>query len=431
MPEEEPGLHPMLPIDFSRLSIKRASACSDVGKMKSANTAGSMGRLRSEHDADIIRASAAYQVDSSVMAVDGTAIVSMQRGLSGTLLSLLLRMPHAMLCFFGVLHSSTGVCAAVYANVVLLAATVAVAYVLIIAAVEGPTERYLRLSEACRLLSGFLGLASLRWRSVSQLLGPHRRMLETYAANQGFLEMWLIRSFRCFLVVVALWLYMLLSPTAAPVLLAVATGEECGEADRQSSPVGFSLFLTFSGLCAALSYCQLHVCCGLELMVDTFCVRFFEDPDFEKGVCEWNVLQAILRRTAHTIETCVLSVHTAATAAVAFQAAALIAAPRDGCSMLSFVMALPPLLLMVFCLFRAAAVTEKCSRTPALVNSLVVEEDVMDDARQYLVQYIEHSAAGFYIKGVRLTTFAVLKVTYLMAILLFTFLTQITRTPAD
>ena len=62
-------------------------------------------------------------------------------------------------------------------------------------------------------------------------------------------------------------------------------------------------------------------------------------------------------------------------------------------------MALPPLLLMVFCLFRAAAVTEKCSRAPALVNSLVVEEDVMDDARQYLVQYIEHSAAGFYIKG--------------------------------
>merc|ERR1711972_231564 len=72
---------------------------------------------------------------------------------------------------------------------------------------------------------------------------------------------------------------------------------------------------------------------------------------------------------------------------------------------------------MVF--VHAAAVTEKCSRMPSLVNSLTVEGRNIDRDRQYVVEFIANSTAGFYVKGVRLTAFMVMKLSYLCGAVVF------------
>lgn len=84
----------------------------------------------------------------------------------------------------------------------------------------------------------------------------------------------------------------------------------------------------------------------------------------------------------------------------------------------------PPIALTFYFVFRAAAITEKCNRVPALINSWTRMEQLIDHEKQYIVQYIMHSAAGFYVKGVRLNATWALKLLYLFGVLLFSLLTQ-------
>merc|ERR1712107_790978 len=69
------------------------------------------------------------------------------------------------------------------------------------------------------------------------------------------------------------------------------------------------------------------------------------------------------------------------------------------------------ILILVRALFSAAAVTDKCLAVPSLINSLTSGERI-DEERQYVVQYIVNSAAGFYVFGVRMTTAIAMKTIY-------------------
>lgn len=76
--------------------------------------------------------------------------------------------------------------------------------------------------------------------------------------------------------------------------------------------------------------------------------------------------------------------------------------------------------LLVFCaiaymLFLAAAISDKCSRVPALVNAVAFGEE-MGIERQRAVDYIASSAAGFYVLGMRLTTAVVVKLVYVCVV---------------
>merc|ERR1712113_176011 len=87
----------------------------------------------------------------------------------------------------------------------------------------------------------------------------------------------------------------------------------------------------------------------------------------------------------------------------------------------------PRVILMLYSLFQTASVTEKCSRAPAFVNSLATAEDTINLNRQYVVQYMEHSAAGLYIKRVRITTMMVFKFAYFAASIMCALLLQFSR----
>ncbi|CAE8731502.1 unnamed protein product, partial [Polarella glacialis] len=76
-------------------------------------------------------------------------------------------------------------------------------------------------------------------------------------------------------------------------------------------------------------------------------------------------------------------------------------------------------LLLIYVSSRAAGLTEKCTRTRCFVNSFVLDNCVVDTERSYLVRYIDDSAAGFYIQGVKLTMLAIMKMFYGMCALTF------------
>eukprot|EP00913_Durusdinium_trenchii_P026709 g25058.t1 len=168
------------------------------------------------------------------------------------------------------------------------------------------------------------------------------------------------------------------------------------------------LFLCIGFRVAAVAYCQLHICSGLELSIDSFCFNFFKQKDIEQAIEEWNMVQANLRQVSNQ-----LSASFFLTAASCLTSLLLLAEQtlRDPSSLQEIV-------------------TEKASRVGPLVNSwqLQTDEDTatssMDTERQYLVQYINQSQAGFFMKGVRINGFDVQKMIYYSAALTFTLVSR-------
>merc|ERR1719271_1613090 len=66
-----------------------------------------------------------------------------------------------------------------------------------------------------------------------------------------------------------------------------------------------------SGLLAVQVYSLMYTSSGLELMVDDYCIRIFVDEvDVHMSIRRWNIIQAVLRRSAYVVEPCLLGVVT-------------------------------------------------------------------------------------------------------------------------
>ena len=169
-------------------------------------------------------------------------------------------------------------------------------------------------------------------------------------------------------------------------------------------------------------YCILHITAGLELAVDSFAVRCFNTCDMEAAVAEWNLVQATLRQTSCKLSeflvvmasSCIISL-----ILFAYQVFSLNLSKSEHTA-LDVVLWLgwlyPPALLFLYSLSSAAAVTEKVDRLAPLVNSWSFDtQDVLDESRQYIVQYILQSRAGFYTRGIRLSSSNVQKLCYYFA----------------
>jgi len=386
-----------------------------------------MDALRVQLESDLVKQTTSLSVDDSdCSSKDG------HDPIDAKLCSGLIRASQLLLCLFGVVSFRKGALACCYRNFAFLA----VVWLLVqsvIFAVQDSNLLHVHLSTTCYALGGFLGMVSLRVHKLHDLLGPDHRPLERYASNFDFLNEWRWASGWRFVAVILFWACMVSSRVVG------ARDRDCealGLGGGAASPLELVTFSLISGLLAALAFCQLHVCCGLELAIDKFCLRLHYGGTLEaldRGVSEWNVLQAILRRSAHTIDSCFLTLNTAVLATLllmgmevlqgAGQAMSL-EGPGSRCSALWCGWAFAPVALVLYTVFRAAAVTEKCSRVPALVNSWTFDDQQIDHGRQYVVQYITDSAAGFYVKGVRLNGFMALKLAYIFGAALFTAVTQ-------
>lgn len=172
----------------------------------------------------------------------------------------------------------------------------------------------------------------------------------------------------------------------------------------------------YFGVLMGLTCCVLQVCRALTLIVDYFCCSTVGKPDLDGTVHAWNILQAILRKASECVECCFFVLQTT-TLGVVLLGVVDVVQNRNGPSEWFFTL-IPGLLVtagIAQIFFSAASVTDKCAHVPSLVNSLHFGEDI-DMERQYVVEYIIHSAAGFYVFEVRLTQAMALKFTYFVGV---------------
>lgn len=176
-------------------------------------------------------------------------------------------------------------------------------------------------------------------------------------------------------------------------------------------------FALVGGVLVSLALTMLFVCHTLAIMVDNFCIHVNEirtrGGNLTKAVEEWNVLQAVLRKASRSIEYCFFALQTTAFFSV-------LLAFIDVAQGSEFLVVPGGLLLLgltrIF--YSAAAITDKCAHVPSLINSLHFGEDV-DFQRQYVVQYIIQSDAGFRVLGVPMNSAVTLKLAYFCVIAAF------------
>jgi len=260
--------------------------------------------------------------------------------------------------------------------------------------------------------SVFLNLIFLR--HMGNLVGPFEDQFTEYARSHGFLQEWGNGGVQRLLFTAAVW-------AAAISLMCVPS--------NMKTPGGYSVILVAwrDGMLLAILHCLWQVLAFLELMVESYCIEFFERMDCQWGVSSWNSLQALLRRVAETVENCFLVVQSSIIVAVLCCTAQLVtlsiehnngmrsAALEDLKPVILFYTQLLLIGLVAMVLFaKAASVTDKCSKVAPLVNSVTLEEDQeIDHERQYVVAYIIQSDAGFYVKGSRFTAAMLFKSCYL------------------
>lgn len=176
--------------------------------------------------------------------------------------------------------------------------------------------------------------------------------------------------------------------------------------------------------------CLLHITNGLVLLVDSYCCRLVHD-EYRSATLftlttEWNKLQALLRRASAAMTPCMVLAQMIVVANfVTFGWALFLNAfSIDFHNLLSILWpAFGFMLLVVAHLVRAAQVTGRCSRVPAFINSHCGGKNML---RSQLVEYTQHSAAGFYVYEVKLTAAAVMKMAYVVGIGSLTAITRLT-----
>ena len=307
-----------------------------------------------------------------------------------------------------------------FLQVLCLAATGVLLYL----SIEELVHVEITLTTICYMFGVTVSIWPLRGREVQELLGAQEGNLDMYARKAGFIKEWRMKSFRRLLECLSFLIIMCVSRSLGySQELLVLPYDLLPNAVYCCAASGFS----------AVLYFQLHILSGLELAIDSFSINFFRAMNFQDALIEWNVVQASLRHISSKLSRSLLIMGSSCCGASLLCLIDLAFLRSDAESGFAFLLQtfwlLPPVIFFLYGLMRAAAVTEKASRVAPLVNSWTFDnEEVsngMDLGRQYLVQHIIQSEAGFYMQGMRLRIFQVTKMCYYFGAFLFAIFTRI------
>lgn len=247
-------------------------------------------------------------------------------------------------------------------------------------------------------------------------------LIVSYAEMRGFLRHWAEMSRRDTMLSLMVWVFIVLERAW------IMRRQDDSYDDSSAKWISILHICTFAfanGLLMMFVHFVLYVARCLSIMVDAFCCQFVAFPDFTDAVAEWNVLQAVIRKSCETIQCCFFTLQVTTSVAALLN---VVDITRQRSYDAVFFLEMLPWVLIVFVVVRmcfcAGGVTDKCARVPSLVNSLNLGTD-LDRDRLYVVEYIAHSQAGFYIFEVRLTSATVLKIFYLNCVVALALATRV------
>lgn len=243
-------------------------------------------------------------------------------------------------------------------------------------------------------------------------------LLRSYAQFENFVSRWTGMANRDVLILLLVW-----GSVVAERVVVLLLND-----NRSWSIPQIACFAVSSLILCSLAFCILYFARGMMCAVDSYCLHILSEGGFSQAVPRWNVVQAMLRKTSGTVHEalCVLQ----ATVLLVFLLAGAdiyqsMILQRDMSATLSLLV--PAFLVMLSVsriFFKAAEVTDRCMRVPSLINACMFGPDI-DAERQYVVDYIRNSDAGFYMFEFRLTSNMTLKFGYLCIVAGFAIMTQL------
>jgi len=276
------------------------------------------------------------------------------------------------------------------------------------------------LSDIPLVLGSLCGLLSVSVHTNSQSLVEICSLLRTYAAREHFNESWLGSNEKNLTCILLVWLVANIERIRASAMVEALLD---GSLDLASALYIIS-FAVSSLFLMALVFCMLYICSALLGAVDSFCVLTVSDQNLERSVPRWNVVQAVLRRVSERVQACLFVLQSAIVLTFMLAACDVYRSMQADEGYVALLIPGGLLVLgMSSVFFKAAAVTDKCARVPSLLNSSWFGKDHTE--RQYVVEYVLYSDAGFYVFDIRLTSAMTLKFAYICVLGLFSLLTQI------
>ncbi|CAE8694823.1 unnamed protein product [Polarella glacialis] len=285
-----------------------------------------------------------------------------------------------------------------YPAVVQLAILAIAAYPMVIHEFAGSCL-WSEYNNALECLGVVMALCSFHWKRIKILLGPDRNLLKMYASGNGFYDHWVSTLPFDFLVVCVFLAFEFAIHEGLYLYKLRTQGLECVSVPSSSHRLGHAVgALAFS----VVMFFKMHVVSCLDLMIDDFSSKYAEHGLAQEGVLQWNLLQATMNSAAKRLEGSFVILFAATFAGFATVAADLLlgsvnelahsALPACSGGQLIWVLELEPLQMRpggILAVHAGACLTEKCIRTRCFVNSLVLDNCVLDAERSYLVRYID------------------------------------------
>lgn len=184
----------------------------------------------------------------------------------------------------------------------------------------------------------------------------------------------------------------------------------------------FIIFIVSSWWLFLAALMQCHIISALDVFIDVWSCNLCSHRNFAEGVVSWNTVQALIRRAGISFENIFTIIQTSALlgcVVVAGQALGFALHPELNWHDLYEITCILPLIslsALAGCLLvQSSCITEKCSVLAPLANQ-VMSDDPMDAGRSYLVCFLTDSAAGIYVKGVRMDMQMAVNIIYFLAL---------------
>mmetsp|Transcript_69441 Transcript_69441/g.201547 ORF Transcript_69441/g.201547 Transcript_69441/m.201547 type:complete len:626 (+) Transcript_69441:121-1998(+) len=177
-----------------------------------------------------------------------------------------------------------------------------------------------------------------------------------------------------------------------------------------------------SAIILCICYTLVRICRSLHVMIDAFCCDIVGTLKLRCVARAWDLRRSMLFKASVDIERCLLILCIVLALSMPVVMVDLTASGGRCGGTVGLIPGFVLMCSILYAMLRAAVVSDKCARIPSLINAVPFGQGTVEE-RQFTVDYVASSGAGFYIFDTRLTAAMVIKVTYVWCLVVVGVLT--------